>query len=87
MTDEALKDIRQKMNESLPNETEDLFDYVDLLRNEFARMTQFVCEDNRSSDITEEWLKTKKYVKRACALLGLEGEKILANCGPEMRPL
>ena len=28
MTDEALKDIRQKMNESLPNETEDLFDYV-----------------------------------------------------------
>ncbi len=82
MTKGALKDIQEKMEKSLPYETEDLFNYIDRLKSELTRIAKFVCDDYRGRDISE-WNRAEAQVKQAFAIVGIEGGEILP--GSEIR--
>jgi len=88
MTDDELtrikKDLLQENLIGSPADAKNLCDYIDQLRGQLAAMTRFLCTHHHSASI-EEWVQAKPRIEKACSLLGLDGEKILANCGPEFK--
>jgi hypothetical protein len=77
----------QALEDAYPGKTGVVLEYLDEVTRELAKMTEFICEQYRHRDINQEWLQAKKQIEKACSLLGMQGEKILANCGPELKPL
>ena len=75
------------LRDPCPQEAEVVLDYLNEVTSELAKMTGFVCEQYRHRDIDQEWLQAKERIQKACSLLGLQGEWILANYGPELKPL
>jgi len=77
----------QFLQDAYPQQTGAVLGYLTEVTGELAKMTEFVCEQYRYRDINQEWLQAKERIEKACSLLGMEGEKILANCGPELKRL
>lgn len=77
----------QVLQDASPQETGAVLDYLDEVTRELKKMTKFLCQRYRRRDIDREWAQAKERIEKACSLLGLQGEKILAHCGPEPRPL
>jgi hypothetical protein len=77
----------QVLDDAYPEETRAVLGYLVEVTHELASMTEFLCEQFRDREIDQEWQKAKNRIKMACSVLGLRGEKILANCGPEMKAL
>jgi hypothetical protein len=77
----------QTLNDAYPQETEEVLSYLTEVTGELAKMTEFLREQYRHRDVDQDWLQAKKRIEKACSLMGLKGEKILADCGPEMEEL
>jgi len=77
----------QVLGDPCPQEAEVVLDYLNEVTCELAKMTGFVCEQYRHRDIDQDWLQAKERIQKACSVLGAQGERILANCGPELKPL
>ena len=72
------------LRDRCPQEAEVVLDYLNEVTSELAKMTGFVCEQYRHRDIDQD--QAKERIEKACSLLGVQGQWILANYGPELKP-
>jgi len=75
----------QALRDAYPQQAEGVVDYLGEVTSELAKMTEFVCEQYRHRDIDQD--QAKERIEKACSLLGVQGQWILANCGPAMKRL